>query len=163
MTTNAGDSRMATKTVKLPKQPKKMTAAQRNKLATQGIATILDVTDVKAAVTAALETVYERFTWDSDLRERVREKYLEIAALSPITPPKLDLGPVPFPIRSVGLDNYTPYGKFDPYQLEWTYGVDQLRAVLARGTQNDLREAIDIVQARNPGTKSASRSRKDVM
>ena len=145
------------------KPPKPMSAVQRNKLATQEIITALEVSDEKAAVTAALEAVRERLAWDVDLRERVREKYEEIAALGTGARQKPDLGPVPVPIRAGTPEQYTPYGKFDPYKLNYEYGSNQLRAVLVRGTQRDLREATDIVQARNPGTKPTSRSSKDAM
>lgn len=152
--------RRAPKTHKLQKP---MTASQRNKLATQGITTTLDVTDEKVAVIAVLETVHERLGWDEDLRERIREKYQEIAALTGSARKKEDLGPVPIPIRTGTPEQYAPYAKFDPYKLNYQYGPDQLRAVLVRGTQRDLREATDIVQARNPGTKPASRSRNTAM
>jgi hypothetical protein len=39
------------------------------------------------------------------------------------------------------------------------YGADQLRAVLQRSTQRSLREAVDAVQEREPGTRPASRTR----
>lgn len=142
-----------------------MSATQRNKLATQGIVTLLGVSDEKIAVTAALEAVHERLAWDSDLQERILEKYQEIAALGGEARQKkqADLGPAPVPIRSVPLEQYTPYGKFDPYQLNWEYGESQLRAVLVRGTQRDLREATAIVKERNPGTKPTNASSKDAM
>lgn len=145
------------------KPPKPMSATQRNKLATQEITTSLGLTDEKVAITAALEAVYERLAWDADLRERVREKYQEIVALDTGARKKPDLGPVPVPIRAGTPEQYTPYGKFDPYKLNYEYGSNQLRAVLVRGTQRDLREAADIVQARNPGTKPTNRSSKDAM
>jgi hypothetical protein len=140
-----------------------MSGAQRNKLATQGIIAAFGATDEKAVVTAALEAVHERLASDPDLKERVRQKYHEIAALSAETGQNADLGPVPVPIRSGTPEQYTPYGRFDPYKLAWQYGTSQLRAVLLRGTQKDLREATDIVQARNPGTKPASRTKKEDM
>lgn len=150
----------AVRPVPAPKPPKQMTAAQRNKLATQGIAANLGISDEagqKIAITAALEAVYERLASDTDLRETVRQKYEEIAALSKAKQ-KPDLGPVPVPIRSGTPEQYNPYGKFDPYKLVWQYGEHQLRAVLLRGTQRDLREAVSIVQAREPGTAPRSRT-----
>lgn len=140
-----------------------MTASQRDKLAKQGVMAALGVTNEKAAVTAALEAVYERLASDMDLCQSVRQKYQEIAALAPAARQKADVGPVPVPIHSGNPDQYTPYGKFDPYQLISEYGAHQLRTVLIRGTQRDLREATDIVQAREQGTKPASRSKKDDM
>jgi hypothetical protein len=45
------------------------------------------------------------------------------------------------------------------YFLLEEYGRDQLRAVLDRMTQRRLREAVDSVQEREPGTRPASRTR----
>lgn len=142
-----------------PRAPKPMSATQRHKLATQGIVNAVGATDEKAVITAALEAIHERLSSDSELRDILRQKYHEIAALNP-RPPVHDLGPVPIPIRSGTPEQYSPYGKFDPYKLVYQYGEHQLRAVLTRGTQKDLREATDIVQARNPATKPRSRSAK---
>ncbi len=142
-----------------PKPTKPLSATARKTLVTKQLVQALGP-DEKAAVTAALEVVSERLAWDSDLQQSLREKYGEIAALATATGTRTkDLGPLPVPIRSVGLDRYTPYGKFDPYQLVYEYGAHQLRAVLVRGTQKDLREATDIVQTREPGTKPASRTK----
>ncbi len=148
------------KAPKPPKPPKPMSATQRNKLATKGILVALGIPDEgeKAAVTAVLEAVYERLAADVDLRNTVNEKYQEIASLSGGTPraagrsSTLDLGPAPVPIRAGKPEDYNPYRTFDPYALVWEYGEHQLRAVLVRGTQRDMREAVSIVQAHKPGT-----------
>lgn len=147
---------------KPPKTAKPMSATQRHKLATQGIVKAIGATDEKAAVTAALEAIHERLNAEPDYRDAFRQKYQEIAALASAPRPS-DLGPAPVPIRTHGLDRYTPYGKFDPYRLVYEYGEHQLRAVLVRGSLNDLREATNSVQAREPGTKPASRTKKTDM
>lgn len=153
-----------------PKTPKPMSAAQRNKLATKGILVALGIPDEgeKAAVTAVLEAVYERLAVDIDLRNTVNEKYQEISMLggtrqaagSSSVP---DLGPAPVPIRAGKPEEYNPYRAFDPYVLVWEYGEHQLRAVLARGTQRDLREAVGIVQGRKPGTAPRNKNNNDDM
>ena len=165
-TETASPRTRGTRAPRPPRPPKPMSATQRNKLAVLGIVTTLGVSDEKVATIAALEAVLERLAYDSDLRERICEKYKEIAALGTgvrQTRQKADPGPVPIPIRAGTPEQYSPYGKFDPYQLNWEYGEKQLRAVLVRGTQRDLREATNIVMARNPGTKPTSRSDKDAM
>ena len=148
---------------KPPKPPKPMSATQRDKLAKQGIVKAVDASDEKAAITAALEAVYERLASDTDLRESVRQKYQEIAALATGARQKVDLGPVPIPIRSGTPDQYTPYGKFDPYKLLWEYGAHQLRAVLVRGTQRDLREAVGIVESRADGARAPRTAKADMI
>lgn len=148
-----------------------MSAGQREKLAKQGIAKALGATDEKTqkgAIIAALEAVYERLASDTDLSDSVRHKYREITALPSGarqggTRQKPDLGPVPIPIRSGSPEDYNPYGKFDPYQLVWEYGAHQLRAVLVRGTQQDLREAVGIVESRNPGARGPRGKNADMI
>jgi hypothetical protein len=143
-----------------------MSATQRNKLATKGIIVALGIPDEgeKAAIIAALEAVNERLAADRDLRETVRQKYQEIAALGAggrqkaRQSPEVDLGPTPIPIRAGTPEEYNPYAAFDPYKLVWEYGEHQLRAVLLRGTQRDLREAVGIVQEREPGTAPRSKN-----
>jgi hypothetical protein len=113
----------------------------------------------EAAITAALEAVNERLAWDTAFQQTMRQKYEDLEALSK-PKAKPDLGPVPKPMNPVAFGEYNPYGRFDPYQLLREYGPHQLRAVLVRGTPRDLREAVDLVRAREPSTKPASRTKK---
>jgi hypothetical protein len=69
----------------------------------------------------------------------------------------------PVPIKGADLDRYSPYGKFNPYSLLEGFGHGQLRAVLSGATPARLREAVSIVQEREPGTKPTSRSAKQSM
>ena len=141
---------------------KPMSAAKRKTMATQQLLSCLAGDDQAAAITAALEVVNEWLSWDSALRERFRQKYDELRTLTPAKK-KVEAGPTPIPIAGRDLDNYTPYGRLDPYQLLDEYGHDQLRAVLQHATQRHLREAVDIVQTHEPDSKPSSRSRNDVM
>lgn len=112
-----------------------------------------------AALTALVETVNERLARDEAFQESLRQRYQELEALGA---PRQKAAPAarPVPINPPSLDEYTPYGKFDPYKALHEYGQGQLRAVLELSTLRDLKEAIDIVQAREPGTKPASRIKK---
>jgi hypothetical protein len=144
--------------------PRPLSAAKRKTLAIQLLLSGLAGDNETAAVTAALEVANEWLAWDTAFQERLRQKYGELSNLSPSkTKAPVDLGPTPVPIAGRGLKNYSPYGKFDPYQLIDEYGQQQLRAVLVRATQQHLREAVDIVQAHEPGTKPASRSNNTAM
>jgi hypothetical protein len=168
MSTRQAGTAQVVRAPRQPKPPKPMSAAQRDKLAKQGIVSAISATDEKAAIIAALEAVYERLASDTDLGDSVRQKYREITALPSGTHQggtrqKADLGPVPVPIRSGNPEDYNPYGKFDPYQLIWEYGAHQLRAVLARGTQQDLREAVGIVESRNPGARAPRGKNADMI
>lgn len=144
--------------------PRPLSAAKRKALAIQQLLSGLAGDDEAAAVTAALEVANEWLAWDTAFQERLRQKYGELSSLSPSKKKApVDLGPAPVPIAGRGLKNYSPYGKFDPYQLIDEYGQQQLRAVLVRATQQHLREAVEIVQAHEPGTKPASRSSNTAM
>lgn len=143
---------------KAPKPPKPMSATQRHTLATEGIVRAIGATDKKTVQTAALEFVHERLAYDAGMRETLRQKYEELTALSP-SKTKQDLGPAPVPIKGHGIEGYSPYAKYDPYQLVEDYGRDQLRAVLIRATPKRLKEAVEIVHAREPVTKLPNRSR----
>lgn len=135
-----------------------MSPSRRKTLATQQLLSTLEGTDQTAAITAALEAINEQMGWDTGLRQSVRNKYADLVAMTPAKN-KPNLGPVPVPIPGPALARYNPYGKFDPYFILDAYGHDQLRAVLVRGTQRDLREAVGIVKERNPGTKPANATR----
>lgn len=154
---------MPSKAPRKAANPKPLPVSKRKTLATQQLLNSLareDLAQVQdAAITAALEVVNEWLTWDTELRERLKQRYDELVSISPAKKKApVDLGPVPVPIAGRGIEHFNPYGKFDPYQLIEEYGQQQLRAVLVRATQQLLREAVDIVQQHEPGTKPASRS-----
>jgi hypothetical protein len=67
------------------------------------------------------------------------------------------------PISGPDLDHFNPYARPDPYKLLDWYGRDQFRAVIVGATVQSLRELVDAVQAREPGARPASRSKKQDM
>jgi hypothetical protein len=120
----------------------------------------LDTTNQTAALTAALEVVNEQLAWDMGLRQSLQRRFQELASLTtPLPRQKVDLGPKPTPISGRGVTRFSGFVKLNPYNLLEEYGADQLRAALMRSTQRDLREAVDAVQEREPGTRPASRTR----
>jgi len=140
---------------------KPLSLAKRKAAATERLTSALGA-NKDAAITAAIEAVTERLAGDRAFQQSLHQKYQELEAISaPI--PKADHGPAPMPINPPSLDEYTPYGKFDPYKVLHEYGHDQLRAVLVRASQALLREAVGIVQLRKPGTKPTSRANKAAM
>ncbi len=74
-----------------------------------------------------------------------------------------DRGPIPVPIRHVALEHYTPYGKVDPYRLVWEYGHHQLEAVMSHHDLRGVREAVQAVKAKNPGTAPKGRLKSDMI
>ena len=56
---------------------------------------------------------------------------------------------------------YDPYAKLDPYFVCSVYGVHQLRKAMGRYTLAQLKEAVEFVQAKHPGTKPKTKSRKE--
>lgn len=145
-----------------PKSPRPMTATQRKTLATKQLIDSFGPNQ-NAAVTAALETVNERLSWDTALRQRISEKYGELTAVSATSSSRsrTSSGPAPKPL-SAGGNGPTRSRSFehlDPYRVLADFGRDNLREMLSRDTQGRLRTAVTIVQERHPGTKPASRSR----
>jgi hypothetical protein len=133
---------------KEPKTPKPLTATQRKTIATQKILQALAASDQGLAITAALEAVSERLAWDRELQRSVREKYDDLQAL----------GPMPPLIRTPGLNRQSPLHVLDPYELALDYGRDQLRNVLSRASQPNLKVAVGLVKERNPGKKPSGQS-----
>jgi hypothetical protein len=129
-----------------------MSALQRNKLATRTIVDALAASDEKAATVAALEAVSERLSWDTALRQSMREKYEELQALGS-TRRTTSREPMPPLIRIPGIGRQTPLDVLDPYELALDYGRDQLRNVLGRATKKNLKVAVGLVQQRHSGTK----------
>jgi hypothetical protein len=108
--------------------------------------------------TALMEAAAERLATDPAFAARVRERY---AVGGQATAAKAT-GQI-VPIRPPTLDQYTPYGRFDPHQVMHEYGHAQFRAVLERSTMRDLKEATDFTQQRHPGTRPTSRASKAAM
>ena len=79
------------------------------------------------------------------------------AALGP-KPQKGGHGPMPPLIRTPGVGRQSPLQVLDPYELALDYGPDQLRNVLSRATQKNLKVAVGLVGERHRGTKPANSS-----
>jgi hypothetical protein len=155
MSTPAG-TRRTTAVRTRPQRP--MSASRRKTLATEELLRTLETTDQTAALTAVLEAVNDQLNWDTAFRQKVRQRFEELTALS-APKQKVDLGPAPTPISGRGTAGYSGFAKLNPYHLLDEYGRDQLRAVLERMPQRRLREAVDSVQEREPSTRPSSRSR----
>lgn len=143
-----------------------LTVAKRKTLATEQIQHALTAADKDAALTAALEILVEWLAIDAEVSQRLRERYVELEKLKANKPEpssKRTKAPAPVPIAGPDLDHFNPYAKPDPYKLlEW-YGHDQFRAVVTGATPPVLAELVEAVQAREPGTKPASRRGKKSM
>lgn len=144
------------------KVPRPLTLSQRKTLATEQLMSALSSTNKDAALTAALEVVNEWLLGDTEVHHRLQERYAELEALAK---PKTKAAPLPklIPISGPDLDHFNPYATPDPYTLLDWYGREQLRAVITGATLPLLREFVDTVQAREPGTKPASKSKKKDM
>ncbi len=148
-------------TTQAVRPPKPMSPTARKTLATKQLVSALGP-DEKAAVTAALEVASEHLAWDVGLLRSLREKYEVLAAATARTQ-KPDLGPKPVIRNPSALAGHNPLAKTNPYELDAAYEHDQLRRVLADLTQRSLREAVDMVQAREPNSKPPNRTRNPDM
>ncbi len=71
---------------------------------------------------------------------------------------KPKFGPMPPLIRTPGVGRKSPLHVLDPYETVLDYGPDQLRNVLGRASQKNLKVAVGLVQQQHPGTKPANSS-----
>ena len=150
-------TRSATRVVK----PRPLTFAQRKKLANEQLVRAINAIDKDIATTATLEIVSEWLQLYPEMSQQLHERYAELELLK--KKPEPTVTPAPVPIAGPDLDHHNPYAKPDPYKLlEW-YGHDQFRAVIVSQTSKTLRDFVDAVQAREPGAKPASRSKKPDM
>ena len=94
-----------------------------------------------------------------NLRESVRQKYDAMQALKPVKQ-KEDFGPMPPLIRTPGLDRQSAVYVVDPYEIALDYGRDQLRNVIRRVAEQNLRVAVNLVKERNPGKKPSGTSKQ---
>lgn len=138
-----------------------MTVTQRKNLATERLLKAVEASpsDKEKAITAALEAVSERLAWDTELQQSIRQKYNDLRTLG-APKPKEDFGPMPPLIRTPGLNRQTPSHVLDPYEVALDYGRDQLRNVIRRASQPNLRVAAGLVRERNPGKKPSGQSKQ---
>lgn len=142
-----------------------MTVAQRGALATKRLRAVLGVDDVKLLSTALAEVAAEEAVTNRDFANRVHATYIELAAQKPIrrnpthktAVNEVELVPV-IDMTGIRID---PFASLDPYLLHRIYGSKQLRAALTGYSLARLKEGLDPVQTKNPGTKPQSKARKD--
>ena len=134
-----------------------MSATKRKALATQQVLSAVEGTDSNAATIAALEVVSEWLVSDQSVIERLREKYQELLTPQRVKPAT---GGRRTPNVGEATEHHSPLENFNPYLARNELGVERLRELLADATPKLLREAVDVVQSREPGTKPKSRSRK---
>lgn len=148
-------------------KPKPMTATQRKTLAMKLLVTSVESDTIQAPsestlTIASLEIISEWIGIDPEVQQRLRDKYEEIAALSakkPKSTPQIPPMPTVLPGRGRSVDTYNPYAKLDPYELLDDYGAHQLRAALMHMTSQSLKDAVAIVQERNPGTAPKTKTK----
>jgi hypothetical protein len=139
-----------------------LTVSKRKAIATAQLVDALAAADKDTALTAALEILTERLAADTTLSGQLHARYHELEAVRDATR-KQPPAPAPVPISGPDLDHFNPYARPDPYKLLDWYGRDQFRAVIVGATVQSLRELVDAVQAREPGARPASRSKKQDM
>jgi hypothetical protein len=145
---------------------RKLTPTQRVAEAAQQVATTLGLEDQKRVSAALAEAAAEAVRRDSLFAARVRILYKEMTPAPPArrTPaqgrgtraaPDVEL----VPIKQVEGWFLNPGAPPDPYFLLELYGPKQLPLALQRYTVARLREAVEAVQQRNPGTSPRGRTR----
>jgi hypothetical protein len=144
---------------------RRLTPTQRVTEAAQQVASTLGLEDQKRVSAALAEAAAEAVRRDSLFAARVRILYKEMTP-APATrrataggtraAPDVEL----VPIKQVEGWFLNPGAPPDPYFLLELYGPKQLPLALQRYTVARLREAVELVQQRNPGTGPRGKTRQ---
>jgi hypothetical protein len=149
-------------------ETRKRTPTQRVTDAAQQVATTLGLDDQKRVSAALAEAAAEAVRRDSLFAARVRLLYQEMAPAPSTRRPTRGRGTraAPdvelVPIKQVN-KFINPAAAPDPYFLLELYGAKQLPLALQRYTVARLREAVELVQQRNPGTKPSGKTRQHLI
>ncbi len=133
----------------------------------------LDMSDAAILMTALAEVVAEATGYHPDpgLADAVRQRYRELHALRSTRKPaganKQTLPPL-VPLKRAD-DEYAtrvrvdPWAPPDPAAIIRVYGKDQLARALQDYMLDSLKQTAAKIEQRHPGTKPASRARKDAV
>jgi hypothetical protein len=150
-------------TIKAPTYPQRVT------LAAESVAQYLHLDDPKRVSAALAEIVAEEVVRNPSFASRVRTRYEELAPskrrrggstrITDPKPPKTKRTLVPLKIVETGDVNIG--AALDPYWLYEVYGADQLADALDEYTVASLKEAVEFVQERHPGTKPTNKGHRE--
>ena len=146
---------------------KPLTIQQRSVEATRSLREALGLDDTKLLGTALAEVAAEEARHNPDFAQRIRQTYAELEQVNSSrtraarTPS--NIAPELIPLRTIEGLRFDPHAPIDPYMLQNIYGDAQLRHALERYSLARLKEAATLVEERNPGTRPASRAKKDAI
>jgi len=145
-----------------------LTTTQRVAQATKRVAEFLHVSDQKRVEAAITEIMVEEMLRNPGFALRVKGRYDELApqkkprSAQTREPKKVKITPLDLtPIRHIEGREIDITKPIDPYFLFEVYGAAQLPKALGYQTLPNLREALEIVQERHPGTKPKGRLTKE--
>ncbi len=146
---------------------KRLTVTQRVAQAAEVTAQHLHVDDSKRASAALAEAAVEELLCNPAFAQRVRGWYDELAPAAPKRArttagrtqrtPKREL----VPLRIVESGEVNISAPLNPYLTYEMYGADQFADALREYSLSNLKEAVEIVQERNPGTKPRNKGQKE--
>ena len=144
-----------------------LTLRQRSAEATARLREVLDLDDLQLLSTALAEVATDEATRSPLFADRIRNVYKDLQSLKgtrPLRAKKKKTSEVELvPVGSVEGRKFDPYAPLDPNYLYQLYGGHQLRAALSRYSVVKLKEAAAKIEKEHPGTKPASRARKDAI
>jgi hypothetical protein len=132
---------------------------------------VLKPKDLKLLSTALMEAASTEAAHNTAFRDCILKTYRDLKAAaapkntstrggaSKTKPPMTWLTP----INPVDPKRFGPDKLLDPYLIQYAYGDENLRLILNGYTPARLKEAVAIVEERNPGTKPTNRSKKDAL
>lgn len=146
---------------------KLLTAAQRVTLASETTAQALHLDDVKRVAAALAVVAAEEVSRNPSFALRVRSRYDELApetkrrgSATRLSKPKAPKR-VLIPRKTIETGEVNISAALDPYRLYDLYGEDQFADALREYTLASLKEAVEFVQERHPGTKPRNLSQRE--
>jgi hypothetical protein len=147
-----------------------LTAQEQGADATRRLRAVLGLGELSSAAlkllsTAVAQTAAEEAQRNPSFAARLRAAH-ESLTQQVKAPKKRSSRPAAVdlvPIGYVDMSDYDPFGPLDPYLLLKLYGHHQLALALSRHPLPKLKEALAMVEARNPGIKPSSRSSKNAI
>lgn len=150
----------------MPSKTAKMTAPTATSAA-RSLAYLLNVDDTNRLSLAVLLAASDEIEQNSRFAARVRAMYEQLPTKTPrgsVGSAKGDASKILTstlqPIRHVEGREINPAAPLDPYFLLEVYGAHQLRQALELFPLSKLKEGVEAVIERNPGTKPTSKSSK---
>ncbi len=143
-------------------EPTRMTLQERSAAASKTLKSMVGFDDLKVLSAALAEVAVAEAFINQSFVDKIRKTCLELAALtrkaSVSSKHKGVVQLIPIGNPNIGDASWT--GELNPYRLYQLFGADQFRLALEQYTLSTLKDGVELVIAKHPGTKPKTRSKK---